>query len=85
MRLGTHVTGGVLAYTVSATFFQLPWTATGVVVASAAAAAPDVDTLGSTVGRVFSPLARRIERRFDGWPPVLARITVRHHRYAVLA
>ena len=64
MRLGTHVTGGVLAYTVSATFFQLPWTATGVVVAAAASVAPDVDTLGSTVGRVFAPLARRIERRF---------------------
>jgi inner membrane protein len=64
VRLGTHVAGGVLGYTVAATFFQLPWTATGVVVASAAAAAPDVDTLGSTVGRVFSPLARRIERRF---------------------
>ena len=64
MRLGTHIAGGVLGYTVAATFFQVPWTATGVVVASAAAAAPDVDTLGSTVGRVFSPLARRIERRF---------------------
>ena len=64
MRLGTHVAGGVLGYTVAATFFQLPWTATGLVVASAAAAAPDVDTLGSTVGRVFAPLARRIERRF---------------------
>lgn len=64
MRLGTHVAGGVLGYTVAATFFHLPWTATGVVVASAAAAAPDVDTLGSTVGRVFAPLARRIERRF---------------------
>ncbi|WP_245837542.1 metal-dependent hydrolase [Rubricoccus marinus] len=48
----------------AATFFQVPWTATGVVVASAAAAAPDIDTLGSTVGRVFSPLARRIERRW---------------------
>ena len=64
MRLGTHIAGGVLGYTVAATFFQVPWTATGVVVASAAAAAPDVDTLGSTVGRVFSPVARRIERRF---------------------
>jgi len=64
LRLGTHIAGGVLGYTVAATFFQVPWTATGVVVASAAAAAPDVDTLGSTVGRVFSPLARRIERRF---------------------
>ena len=64
MRLGTHIAGGVLGYTVAATFFQVPWTATGVVVASAAAAAPDVDTLGSTVGRVFSPLARRIERRW---------------------
>ena len=64
MRLGTHVAGGVLGYTVAATFFQLPWTPTGLVVASAAAAAPDVDTLGSTVGRVFAPLARRIERRF---------------------
>ena len=63
MRLGTHLTGGVLAYTATATLFQLPWTATGVVVAAAASAAPDVDTLGSTVGRVFSPLARRIERR----------------------
>ena len=64
MRLGTHVTGGVLAYTATATLFQLPWTATGVVVAAAASAAPDVDTLGSTVGRVFAPLARRVERRF---------------------
>ena len=64
MRLGTHIAGGVLGYTVAATFFQVPWTATGVVVASASAVAPDVDTLGSTVGRVFSPLARRIERRF---------------------
>ena len=64
MRLGTHIAGGVLGYTVAATFFQVPWTATGVVVASAAAVAPDVDTLGSTVGRVFSPIARRIERRF---------------------
>ncbi len=64
MRLGTHVAGGVLGYTVAATFFQVPWTATGVVVAAAASAAPDVDTLGSTVGRVFAPLARRIERRF---------------------
>ena len=64
MRLGTHIAGGVLGYTVAATFFQVPWTATGVVVASAAAAVPDVDTLGSTVGRVFSPVARRIERRF---------------------
>ena len=64
MRLGTHIAGGVLGYTVAATFFQVPWTATGVVVAAAASAAPDVDTLGSTVGRVFSPLARRIERRF---------------------
>ena len=64
MRLGTHVAGGVLGYTVAATFFQVPWTAAGVVVASAASAAPDIDTLGSTVGRVFSPIARRIERRF---------------------
>ena len=64
MRLSTHVTGGVLAYTVAATFFQVPWTATGLVVAAAASAAPDVDTLGSTVGRVFAPLARRIERRW---------------------
>ena len=64
MRLGTHVAGGVLGYTVAATFFQVPWTAAGVVVASAAAAAPDIDTLGSTVGRVFSPIARRIERRW---------------------
>ena len=64
MRLGTHVTGGVFAYTVTATFFELPWTATGVVVAAAASVAPDVDTLGSTVGRVFAPLARRIESRF---------------------
>ena len=64
MRLGTHVSGGILGYTVAATFFHLPWTATGLVVAGAAAAAPDVDTLGSTVGRVFAPLARRIERRF---------------------
>ncbi|MGB3543184.1 metal-dependent hydrolase, partial [Rubrivirga sp.] len=64
MRLGTHVAGGILGYTVAATFFHLPWTATGVVVASAAAAAPDIDTLGSTVGRVFSPVAKRIERRF---------------------
>ncbi|PAP74220.1 metal-dependent hydrolase [Rubrivirga marina] len=64
MRLGTHVAGGLLGYTVAATFFQLPWTATGVVVAAAASAAPDVDTLGSTVGRVFAPVAKRIERRF---------------------
>ena len=64
MRLGTHVTGGVLGYTVVATFFELPWTATGVVVAGAASALPDIDTLGSTVGRVFAPLAKRIERRF---------------------
>ena len=64
MRLGTHITGGVLAYTVTATFFQVPWTATGIVEAAAASAAPDIDTMGSTVGRVFSPLARRIERRF---------------------
>lgn len=64
MRLGTHVTGGVLAYTVATTFFQIPWTPTGIVVAAGAAAAPDVDTLGSTVGRVFAPLARRIERRW---------------------
>lgn len=64
MRLGTHLTGGVLAYTATATLFQVPFTATGVVVAAAASAAPDVDTLGSTVGRVFSPLARRIERRY---------------------
>jgi inner membrane protein len=64
VRLATHIAGGVLGYTVAATFFQVPWTATGVVVASAAAAAPDVDTLGSTVGRVFAPVARRIERRF---------------------
>ena len=64
MRLGTHVAGGVLGYTAAATFFQLPWTPTGLVVASAAAAAPDVDTLGSTVGRAFAPLAKRIERRF---------------------
>ena len=64
MRLGTHVSGGVFGYTVAATLFQLPWTATGVVVAAGASALPDVDTLGSTVGRVFAPLARRIERRF---------------------
>ena len=64
MRLGTHLTGGVFAYTATATLFQLPFTATGVVVAAAASAAPDVDTLGSTVGRVFAPLARRIERRY---------------------
>ena len=64
MRLGTHVTGGVLGYTVVATFFELPWTAAGVVTAAAASALPDVDTLGSTVGRVFAPLAKRIERRF---------------------
>ena len=64
MRLGTHLAGGVLAYTATATLFQVPFTATGVVVAAAASAAPDVDTLGSTVGRVFAPLARRIERRF---------------------
>ena len=64
MRLGTHITGGVLAYTVTATFFQVPWTPTGIVVAAASAAAPDVDTLGSTVGRIVAPLARRIERRF---------------------
>lgn len=64
MRLGTHVTGGVFTYTVTATFFELPWTATGLVVAAAASVAPDVDTLGSTVGRVFAPLARRIESRF---------------------
>ena len=31
---------------------------------SAASAAPDIDTLGSTIGRVFAPVARRIERRF---------------------
>ena len=64
MRLGTHVSGGVFGYTVAATLFQLPWTATGVVVAAGAAALPDIDTLGSTVGRVFAPVARRIERRF---------------------
>jgi inner membrane protein len=64
MRLGTHVTGGVLGYTVVATFFELPWTATGVVVAGAAAVLPDADTLGSTVGRVLQPVARRIERRY---------------------
>ena len=64
MRLGTHVTGGVLGYTVVATFFELPWTATGIVVAGAASVLPDVDTLGSTVGRVLQPLARRIERRY---------------------
>ncbi|MEL6615021.1 MAG: metal-dependent hydrolase [Bacteroidota bacterium] len=63
MRLGTHVTGGVLGYTVVATFFELPWTATGIVVAGLASTLPDVDTLGSTVGRVLQPLARRIESR----------------------
>ena len=64
MRLGTHITGGALAYTVSATFFQVPWTPTGIVVAAAASAAPDIDTMGSTVGRMCAPVARRIERRF---------------------
>jgi inner membrane protein len=64
VRLGTHVTGGVLGYTVVATFFELPWTATGVVVAGVASVLPDVDTLGSTVGRVLQPVARRIERRY---------------------
>ena len=68
MRLGTHVTGGVLGYTVAATLFQLPWTATGVVVAAAASAVPDVDTLGSTVGRVFAPVAGRNERRVGPRP-----------------
>jgi len=64
VRLGTHLTGGVFAYTVTATFFQVPWTPTGIVVAAASAAAPDIDTMGSTVGRMVAPLARRIERRF---------------------
>ena len=64
MQLGTHLTGGVLAYTLSATLFQIPWTPAGLVLASAASAAPDIDTLGSTVGRTFKPIARRIERRW---------------------
>ena len=64
MRLGTHVAAGVLGYGLTAVFFELPYTAAGVVTAAAAAALPDVDTLGSTVGRVFSPIARRIERRW---------------------
>ena len=64
MQLGTHLTGGLLAYTLSATLFQIPWTPAGLVLAGAASAAPDIDTLGSTVGRTFKPLAKRIERRW---------------------
>jgi inner membrane protein len=64
MQLGTHLTGGILAYTLSATLFQIPLTPAGLVLAGAASAAPDVDTLGSTVGRTFKPIARRIERRW---------------------
>ena len=64
MRLATHIAGGVLAYTVTATLVELPWTATGVVVAGFAAALPDIDTMGSTIGRICAPVARRIERRF---------------------
>jgi inner membrane protein len=64
MQLGTHLTGGLLAYTASAALFQVPLTPAGIVIAASASAAPDVDTLGSTVGRICRPLARRIERRW---------------------
>ncbi len=64
MRAQTHIAGALCAYGLTALVAGLPLTPATGAVAAVCGTLPDIDTRGSTVGRIFSPVARFIERRY---------------------
>lgn len=64
MRLATHLAFGAACHAAATLFADLPLEPAGLALVCACAALPDVDTLGSTVGRALPFVARPIERRF---------------------
>lgn len=64
MRAQTHIAGALCSYGLTALVAGLPLTPATAAVAAVCGTLPDIDTRGSTVGRIFSPIARFIERRY---------------------